>query len=73
MWNSAWLDGGAGGRRNKALIMKLIAIFTLCLCVLAVPCLYNATSTEPAPLAALFANMDVGNPLAFQPPTQDKN
>lgn len=52
--------------------MKRIFIFTLCLCILAVPCLHDVTSTEPSPLAATFAALGAGGLPAFQPPTRDR-
>jgi hypothetical protein len=45
--------------------IKRIAIVTLCLCLLAVPCLYDVTSTEPSPLAALFVTADAESSSAF--------
>jgi hypothetical protein len=50
---------------TQAPMIKRIFIVTLCLCVPAVPCLYDVTSTEPPPLAALFTAANVGNLLAF--------
>lgn len=34
--------------------MKRLAIFALCLAILAAPCVYDVASTEPSPLSAGF-------------------
>lgn len=53
--------------------MKRVVIFTPCLCVLAVPCLLDVTSTEPSPLVATFAALGAGDWPTFQPPSRDRN
>jgi hypothetical protein len=53
--------------------MKHIVIFSLCLSILAAPCLYDVTSREPSPMAAALVTVGVGCLPVFGVPAHGAN
>jgi hypothetical protein len=53
--------------------MKHIVIFSLCLSVLAAPCLYDVKSREPSPMAGALVTVGLGSLPVFGMPAHGAN